>query len=56
MLSETQRECLIVHNIGAGTRVEDGFAQLDNQRSLPVFQMTLECEDLPSLFYSETST
>jgi len=23
MLSETQRECLIVHNIGAGTRVED---------------------------------
>jgi len=23
MLSETERECLIVHNIGAGTRVED---------------------------------
>lgn len=23
MLSETQRECLIVHNIGGGTRVED---------------------------------
>jgi uncharacterized protein YijF (DUF1287 family) len=23
MLSETQRECLIIHNIGAGTRVED---------------------------------
>ena len=23
MLSETQRECLIVHNIGAGTKVED---------------------------------
>jgi len=23
ILSETQRECLIVHNIGAGTRVED---------------------------------
>ena len=23
MLSETQRECLIVHNIGAGTRIED---------------------------------
>ena len=23
MLSETQRECLIVHNIGAGTRAED---------------------------------
>jgi uncharacterized protein YijF (DUF1287 family) len=23
MLSESERECLIVHNIGAGTRVED---------------------------------